>query len=97
MVLNVLSLTIHQYDGADGRRVWKAVQPYLIVGQHVTLSFAGVRGVTSSFVNEALIRLLDTCSYDDVKRLLSITDVTRPTAALIRDRFEFESCHRSVV
>lgn len=95
MVLTVATLTPTQYDGADGRRVYDALRPYLASGMPVTLSFAGVRGATSSFVNEALVRLLDTYDYADVKRLLQIADVTPAIARLIRDRFE-STARRSI-
>lgn len=94
MVLNVQSLTPRQFDGADGQRVFDALWPSVAAGQPVTLSFAGVRGAPSSFINEALVRLLDHISYDEVKRLVRIVDVSQPIARLIRDRFDFEASRR---
>ena len=95
MVLIITSLCPRQYDGADGRLVYEAVKPFLLTRQPVTLSFAGVTTVTTSFVNEALVRLLDTFSYDDIKTYIRIEHVTPPVARVIRDRFAFETRHRT--
>ena len=94
MVLSIQDLTPRQFDGADGQRVYDALYPYVLSGTPVDLSFAGVRAATSSFVNEALVRLLDSVAYDDIKRLVRITDVSRPVGRLIQDRFAFETTRR---
>ena len=95
MALTVTSICPRQYDGRDGRRLYDALRPYLVAGSPVEVSFEGVVAVSTSFVNEGLIRLLDSFSYDTVRTVLRLTNVRPTVARVIQRRFAFEAAREA--
>ncbi|MCH8247220.1 MAG: STAS-like domain-containing protein [Bacteroidetes bacterium] len=94
MVILISDITQTCYSNDDGDAVYKVIKPYLIGEEPITLSFGGIDGVTSSFVNSAFIQLLDSVEYDAIRKNLHITKATRRTRDMIRDRFIFETQER---
>ena len=52
------------------------------------VSFEGIQSATSSFVNSALVPLLDDLEFGELKRRLKIIDSTRQINDMIRSRLE---------
>lgn len=83
MVITALDHVPHCYSAADGAVIDRLLRASLAKGDQVTLSFAGVSDVPSSFVNAALISLLDTYDFLWLKAHLSIVDASKQTADMI--------------
>lgn len=94
MDLTVKDITSRCYSSEDGRAVYDAIKPHLLADRTVRLSFDGCREATSSFVNAALIDLLDVLDYDRIRSNLQIVDSTSQINDMIRRRFKFEVAHR---
>lgn len=94
MVIRILDIVDRCYSNEDGQAVYHQIKPRVIAGAPFTLSFAGVSAVTSSFVNSALIDLLDSVDFDQIKRTVKITDVSQTVAQVIKRRFTFETQER---
>jgi hypothetical protein len=90
MVVRALDLVVHCYTQEDGHAVYRAILPLLEQGKNVDLSFDGVETVPSSFINTALISLLEKLSFDTIKAQLRFVDTTRQINEMIRSRFDFE-------
>jgi hypothetical protein len=72
----------------DGIPVADFVRAKFAKGDNVTLSFAGVDGVTSSFINAALVSLTDAYSIDFIRAHLSVVHCTRQVVDMIRRCFD---------
>lgn len=57
----------------------------------VVVSFAGISTVTSSFVNSALVGLLASLPFAELKTRLHIVDSTRQINEMIRHRLTMEA------
>lgn len=96
MVKNV-NITDHVgrcYSNDDGAVIQSLLKKHLKQDQKVVLSFKGIDGVTSSFVNTALIELLNDFDFDFIRNHLSFNDSKRQINNMIRDRFNFEEKKR---
>ncbi|BBI32664.1 STAS-like domain-containing protein [Cohnella abietis] len=78
------------YSNADGEIIQILLRERLRSGLKTSLSFAGIDGASSSFINSALIELLDEFSFDFIKSHLSFTDTTKTINETIKKRFSFE-------
>ena len=94
MVIKISNITNQCYSNGDGDAVHKAIKPYILADKPVTVSFKGIDGVTSSFVNSAFITLLDSVEFDAIRKNLRIVSATRRTRDLIVQRFKFETSER---
>jgi|GEM_PF-557086 len=56
----------------------------------ITLSFQGIDSVPSSFVNSALIQLLESFSFDKIKSTIRFSSTNQQINEMIRSRFLFE-------
>ena len=90
MVIRVLDIVERCYSDIDGQKIYKIVFDYIKRGEPLTLSFAGVDVVPSSFVNAAFITLLDSFSFTTIKDLLSFSHTTPQINEMIKKRFVFE-------
>ena len=72
----------------DGIPVADLVRSKFANGENVTLSFAGIDGVTSSFINAALVSLTDAYSIDFIRAHLSIVHCSRQVVDMIRRCFD---------
>ena len=95
MVVRALDLVAHCYTQEDGNTIFRAISPILRKGEIVELSFDGVDTVPSSFVNAALINLLESVSFDTIKSNLRFVNTTRQINEMIRTRFDFEVNRRA--
>lgn len=84
MVVRALDHVAQCYGASDGAVIARVLRQAFLRGHHVTLSFAGVSDVPSSFVNAALVSLLDDHSLEWLKSHLSVVDATKQTADMIR-------------
>lgn len=67
------------------------IRPALRAGQDITLSFRGVRGVPSSFVNAAFVGLLDEFPVTLIRRHVRVVNSNPQINAMIRDRIATEA------
>lgn len=89
-LINVLSQVERCYSNEDGQKIFKVIDEAFQNGNKVTLSFKGVEGVTSSFINTALIDLLDKYGFSFIKSNLLFTDTNKQINNSINSRFKFE-------
>jgi len=94
MVIRALDLVRQCYSQDDGQKVFDVLYPRLKQGERIELSFEGVDTVPSSFINTALIHLLDVLTFDTIKSNLRFVDTTKQINQMIRSRFDFEVNHR---
>ena len=93
--LRVLDLVPQCYSAEDGVVVHDALVPHLDRGENVALSFAGVDVTTSSFVNTALVPLLDRIGPTALRERLAIQGLRPAVAVLLRQRLAFEAKRRT--
>jgi hypothetical protein len=62
------------HTNQEGDLIFNQIAPLIFKNQSVTLSFKGINSVTSSFINSAFIPLMETVSYDHIKKYLRIID-----------------------
>lgn len=94
MVIRTLDYVDQCYTQEDGQKIFSAILPFLKNKQSVELSFDGVEFVPSSFVNTALIALLDKFPFEVIKECLTFTNTTKQINDMIKNRFNFELNHR---
>jgi hypothetical protein len=82
MINETVSIRIHEHFGEnlltpeEGERLLGEIQPELANGKSVTLDFAGVRIVTSAFLNAAIGRLYGSFSHDVIRQHLSVENLS---------------------
>jgi hypothetical protein len=91
MVINVLDLVPHCYTWADGEIVGRAIHRALSKKEKVTVSFAGVEDVPTSFVNAAFVKLLEDFDYALIREKLAVVNSTRQINDMIKRRLDFEA------
>ncbi|MDE2164694.1 MAG: STAS-like domain-containing protein [Alphaproteobacteria bacterium] len=89
MVITALDHVRDCYTWDSGAKIADLIRGAFARGEHITVSFAGVTDIPSSFANAAFISLLDTYSYDYVKSHLAVTNATRQIVDMIKRRFTF--------
>lgn len=89
-LVKVLDQVGQCYSNEDGKIIFDIISDSLSKGEKVTLSFEGVDGVTSSFVNSALIDLLECFGFEFIKTHLSFVKTSRQINNIINQRFKFE-------
>jgi hypothetical protein len=79
---DTITILVHDLFGEnlltpeEGERLLAVVHEGLSSGRPVILDFAGVRIVTSAFLNAAIGRLYGSFSHDDIRQLLSIENLS---------------------
>ena len=91
MVIMALDHVPHCYTAQDGLVIASLIRAGWDRGEKVVLSLAGVTDAPSSFVNGAFVSLLDTHSFDAIRRDLRIIDSTRQINDLILHRMQQEA------
>ena len=89
MVINVLDHVPQCYTGQDGAVIGSLIRDGFARGDDVTVSFLGVDNAPSSFVNAAFVDLLDSYSFDYIRRHLLVINSSPQINDLIRRRFSF--------
>ncbi|MBU5673268.1 STAS-like domain-containing protein [Paenibacillus brevis] len=90
VTIRIIDHVNHGYTNADGDVIKDLILKELNTGQQVLLSFAEIDSVSSSFLNSALIDLLDHYSFDFIKSNLGFKDSSKAINDAIRRRFSFE-------
>ncbi len=80
---------------ADGEVIYRLIVAELQAGRPVTVSFAGIKSITSAFANAALIRLVEKFEFDYIRSNVKIVDSTRQINRLIKDRFHFATTEQA--
>jgi hypothetical protein len=91
MVILVNDLVEVAVGEDDGTIVFDALRTALSNHDMVTLSFAGIKTATTSFVNTAFVPLLDQMPFGDIKRRIQVVDSTRQINHMIKWRLETEA------
>lgn len=94
--INVKSSLEAYYTNGDGDQLFNLIDNYLKENKTVTVSFDGITGLNSSFVNSAFIKLLDSYSFEYIKSNLKFTKSTKQINSLIGNRFKFESSKKRI-
>jgi hypothetical protein len=90
-MIRVLDYVDRCYNSADGQIIHDVIEFHLRKSEQLTVSFSGVDSVPSSFVNTALISLLKSYDFGQIKQLLRFSDTTSEINDMIRSRFTFEA------
>ncbi|MHB2207761.1 STAS-like domain-containing protein [Methylobacterium sp. CM6257] len=91
MVVRILDATPAADTNGQGEAVLARLLAALNRAEVITVSFEGVTNVTSSFVNAALVPLLETISFGEIKRRVRIIDSNRQINDMIKRRLEREA------
>ena len=89
MVVRILDHVAICSSYADGDTIFNIIGPVIQRGEDVVLSFEGVEAVPSSFINAAIVRLIEIVSLKEIKTHLKVIKSTRQINALIRGRIDF--------
>jgi hypothetical protein len=89
MVVRILDHVANCSSYADGDTIFNIIGPVIQRGEDVVLSFEGVEAVPSSFINAAIVRLIEIVSLKEIKTHLKVIKSTRQINALIRGRIDF--------
>lgn len=89
MVVTILEHVRQPSTYEDGEIIFKLIEPRIRAGSPVTLSFAGISAVPTSFVNSAIVRLVESVPVESVRARLRITNSTKQINDLVRSRLAF--------
>jgi hypothetical protein len=84
MVIRALDYVPHCYTAADGDVIHSLIHKGFSDGEDVQLSFDGVFDVPSSFVNSAIVALLNQYDAEFIKSHLTIVDATHQIGDMVR-------------
>lgn len=90
VTINIKDHVDRAYNGDDGAVINKILLEKMNEGEKVTLSFKGIDSVSSSFVNTALIVLLNHFTFEQIKNSVRFTSTNEQINDMIRSRFYFE-------
>lgn len=90
-IIRVLDYVDRCYNSDDGQVIRDIIEKRLKVEDGLIVSFSGVDSVPSSFVNTALISLLERYDFSQIKRRLRFADTNSQINDMIRSRFAFEA------
>ena len=90
MLINVLDHVPQCYTRADGEVIARIITSCLKSGDTAVVSFSGIYGVPSSFVNAAFISLLDEFTFADIRKRVKFANSTKLINDIIKSRFDFE-------
>ena len=88
MVIEVRDIAFAANTAEQGTMVFQAILMGLDHSDEVTISFAGVKTASSSFVNVAFVGLLTHYSLDEIKRRVRVVQSTRQINDLIKALLE---------
>lgn len=75
----------------DGDVLYDKIKAAFDSGEKVKISFQGISGLNSSFVNSAFVQLLEDYNFEFIKRHLMFVDSNKQINGLILSRFKFET------
>jgi hypothetical protein len=91
--IRILDLVETASTYEDGEVVFQKLLDEIDAGHRVAVSFEGIRSVPSAFINAALLKLLETHTYQEIQTALEIRHSTRQINELVRSRFDFVRKH----
>lgn len=91
MVIVVRDFVSSCHTNHEGEIIFNQIAQSIFNGRCVTISFKGISSVTTSFLNSALIPLLDRVKFDQLKSQLRIVDSSRTINDSIVRRFKQET------
>lgn len=94
VIVNITKELDSFYTNDDGDVLFEILKENLNDGNKVDVSFEGIHGLNSSFVNSAFIRLLEFYSFDFIKMNIKFVDTNKQINQLISSRFKFETQKR---
>ena len=66
------------------------IRDLLKSGKKISISFEGVGGITSSFVNSAFVPLLEDCPLSELKEKIVFVNTIKQQNEILKKRLEFE-------
>jgi len=94
MVIYAIEISNNCYSHDDGKKLYLRIVRELNDSSSVVISFRGVDSASSSFVNAALIPLLDVFNFDEIKKRVFFSETTPQINEIIKSRFLFEVSQR---
>lgn len=88
--LKVLNHVQHCYTNNDGQVIKEQILKEIQNNDNVVVSFEGVDSVSSSFLNTALIDLLEIYSFNEIKQKIKFSNSSKSINDAIKRRFSFE-------
>lgn len=73
----------------DGQVIYDLIVQHVLDDKEVELSFEGISATTPSFVNTALVQLLDVTTMEQIRKLVKIVESTKYVNRMIHERFDF--------
>ena len=89
MVIRILDHVAQAASYADGEKIFALISEPIRKGDQVTLSFQGIDAVPSSFINAAIVSLVEVVTIHQIKAHLRFINSTRQINELIRSRMSF--------
>lgn len=90
VTIDVKNFLKSYYTNNDGDVLFNEICHLFDLDKKVELSFEGIPGLNSSFINSAFIQLLDKYSFDYIKENLTFVKSSKQINKLIVNRFKFE-------
>ena len=87
MLVHVLDHVPQCYSADDGAVIASVLRGALNRNTNVILSFDGVADVPSSFINAALVSLLDDFSFQKIRAIVSIVDANAQIGEMVHRCF----------
>lgn len=95
MVVKLIEYIKAGFTNQDGQIIFEKIMNAFCNKEKVEVSFEGIGGVSSSFVNTAFIQLLDYYEYSFIKENLKFSNMLKVNNDLIKKRFQFETENKS--
>jgi hypothetical protein len=92
--ITISSILDKWISNEDGQKLYLILKNEMHVNDIIYLSFDKIDSVSSSFINSALISLLNDFDFEQIKSKLSIIDSNANINNLIKRRFIFETTKR---
>lgn len=91
MVIKLIDYIKVGFTNQDGQIIFEKIINAFSNKEKVEVSFDGMGGVSSSFINAAFIQLLDYYEYSFIKENLKFSNMLKVNNDLIKKRFQFET------
>lgn len=88
--LEILDYTKTYTTNDDGKIIQDVIRKHFNNDESITLSFKGVNGTNSSFINTAIVDLVFYYDVDFIKSHLTFIKTSNQISAMIKKRFSFE-------
>ena len=91
LIIKAKTISENHLTNADGDILFNAIHRNLEQGAYVVVSFKGLSYLNSSYINSALIQLLNHHSFETIKENVSFVDSTRQINTLIKNSFHYQT------